>query len=594
MHYASLLRSFCLTGIAGFFLLSGGFAEISAASGQTGDDLARLHALEHQHFQAEWKYDPVSATLEGIHEGDKLFPDLSETNHARNWARLANEEAELKRLDLSDAPLREQNDRDILLATITGEKLYEEVIRPDIHQPDYAISLVTNGIYGLIARDFAPLQNRMSRVIARMVQIPAILNICAQHLNKVPTVYNEIALEDLAGALAFFRNDLPAAFTPISSPSLRQKFSEINQAVIAALQDYGKKLRQLKTSDHFALGRPAMVQLLAEDMIDTPPETIIALGKKRLADDRADFMEVAKQISPDHPEKALEIIRKNHPAEDGLLATVQQQLWDARNFVVARHLVALPSLALPKVRLTPGFEQALFTAATDWPGPFERLHLPSFYNITPPAPYFTSQQKEEALEDFNRPALLNITVHEAMPGHFVQGLYLRSHPQWSLVRRNGGSYTTTEGWAHYAEQMMVEQGFDNHSPALHLMQLQDALLRDCRLIVAFGLHMQNMTLQQATDIMQQQCFQSPVSAYKEARRGTVDPGYFSYALGKMMILKLRDDQQKALGTHFSLLDFHNAILNAGLVPLAVIRKEMPRPTADDQRPAATSDKETVL
>ncbi len=178
------------------------------------------------------------------------------------------------------------------------------------------------------------------------------------------------------------------------------------------------------------------------------------------------------------------------------------------------------------------------------------------------------------LGDFNRPELEITTAHEAMPGHFVQGLTLRAHPEWSLIRKAAGSYATTEGWAHYSEQMMVDQGFGGGDPKIRLMQLQDALLRDCRLVDAFGLHAGGMSLAEATRLMQTECFQSPVSAYKEARRGTEDPGYYSYTLGKLMILHLRADLQQSQGAAFSLTRFHDGLLGAGLVPMKIIRREL--------------------
>jgi uncharacterized protein (DUF885 family) len=165
-------------------------------------------------------------------------------------------------------------------------------------------------------------------------------------------------------------------------------------------------------------------------------------------------------------------------------------------------------------------------------------------------------------------------VHEALPGHYVQYLYMHANPGWSLVRKTGHSYTATEGWAHYSEQMMVDQGLSNHDPKLHLAQLQDALLRDCRLIDSVEMHTHGMSLADATKLMANECFQPPQVAYKEARRGTGDPGYFSYTLGKLMILKLRADTEAKEGKAFTLAHFHDRFQNAGTVPLKIIRREI--------------------
>lgn len=533
-----------------------------------------LHALEHLHYSAEWEDDPVGATLNGLHSGDALLPDISDRAQKHTLARITQEKTALSTLDLSHASQRDQDDRDILLATLKKERLYLEDIQPDRHQPDDALSIVTEGLYGPAARQYAPAPTRLKAVISRMEKIPAFLKIASQRLTTVPAIYKEIALENLSGTFSFIQHDIPAAFHSVKDPTLQKQLAQQTQKTLAALKTYQTFIQDHPSSGSFALGRQRIIKLLASDMIDLSPDSIMQHGEQQLEHDYADFWKVAHHINAQHPERALEQVRQDHPTAEQLIPTVQQQLGNIQHFVQTHHLVSLPSQTLPLVRVTPGFEQALISAATEWPGPFETTHLPSFYDITPPSVHFSPLQKEQALQDFNRPELLNITIHEVMPGHFVQGLFLEAHPNWSLVRRNGGSYTTTEGWAHYVEQMMIEQGVDNASPSLQLMQLQDALLRDCRLLVSFGMHMKGMSLSQATNLMQNRCLQSPVAAYKEARRGTADPGYFSYTLGKMMILRLRSDIKKQQGSHFSLQKFHDNFLNAGLVPVRIIRREL--------------------
>ena len=229
---------------------------------------------------------------------------------------------------------------------------------------------------------------------------------------------------------------------------------------------------------------------------------------------------------------------------------------------------------LPTVAETPAFGRALVFGELDPPGALETHATKAYYYITPPDPSAPKADQEKLLSYFNRSFLQNLSVHEALPGHFVQYLFQRANPQWSIVRATAQSYTATEGWAHYSEQMMLDEGLGNGDPRLRLSQSIDALLRDCRLVVAIEMHTGQITLDQATTLMEQQCFQSTAVAPKEARRGTSDPGYFSYTLGKLEILKLRDDMQKKEGKDFSLTRFHDRFLNAGLVPIAIIRREM--------------------
>ncbi|HUB84819.1 MAG TPA: DUF885 domain-containing protein, partial [Rhizomicrobium sp.] len=233
-----------------------------------------------------------------------------------------------------------------------------------------------------------------------------------------------------------------------------------------------------------------------------------------------------------------------------------------------------PSQMLPVVAETPPFARATIFGETDPPGPLETHATKVYYFITPPDPKSPPAQQAQMLAYWNRPLLQNLTVHESLPGHFTQYLYAHVNPQWSLVRKTAGSYTTTEGWAHYSEQMMLDEGLSKGDPRYRLTQLQDALLRDCRLIVSIKMHTGVMTLAQATDMMQTQCFQPAAVALGEARRGTDDPGYYSYTLGKLEILKLRSDAMAQEGKNFDIEKFHDAFLNAGLVPVSIIRREM--------------------
>jgi len=331
---------------------------------------------------------------------------------------------------------------------------------------------------------------------------------------------------------------VPSAFADVHDRALQDQLAASTRATLAALARYKTFLGDLKANGSFVLGPEVMRELLAADLVDVPIDTIVAAGRAQLAKDRAAFLEAERRLDKDRPADSLVLVRHDHPPADRLIATATEQLKGLQDFVVTHHILTLPAMTLPKVIETPPFERAVITAAMDWPGAFETRGLTSFYQITPPASGLTLQRTEQVLGDFNRPELEITTAHEAMPGHFVQGLTLRAHPEWSLIRKAAQSYATTEGWAHYSEQMMVDEGFGGSDPKIRLMQLHDALLRDCRLVDAFGMHAQGMSLAEATKLMQTKCFQSPVVAYKEARRGTEDPGYYSYTLGKLMILPL--------------------------------------------------------
>ncbi|MBR0559848.1 DUF885 domain-containing protein [Neokomagataea anthophila] len=547
---------------------------LAASSAHAQDAETRLSALETAHFHAEWAASPVGATALGIHSADGALDDMSTKAIAAQTARLHQEQTALQTLDVSSLPQRRRDDRDILLSSISEELLANERIQGFKHNPDTYISFATEALYSLIERDFAPAEERMKDAISRERQIPAMLATGQQQLTTVPAIFLEVSKEDLDGAISFVKDTIPDAFASVKDAALQAQLRTTTAQTLKALNAFKKTLNHTKPHGSFALGADTFRAMLAADMVDEPIDHIIAAGRAQLAKDQTAFDAVAHSIDPTHPENALAENRKDHVGADGLITLIRDQLKDAQSYVLTHQLITLPSNSLPLVTETPPFQRSLITAATEWPGAFETKATTSFYYITPVDPKWNAKQVQTFLEDSNTPTILNITVHEAMPGHFVQGLYLRANPQWSLTRKGAQSYATTEGWAHYTEQMMVEQGFHQQDQHLHLAQLQDALLRDCRLLASFGMHTQGMTLQQATDLMVHSCHQSPMMGYKEARRGTADPGYYSYLLGKLMILHLRDDLKTEQGQNFSLRAFHDALLGSGLVPLKIIRREL--------------------
>jgi hypothetical protein len=533
-----------------------------------------LAEVAEAHYAAEWADSPVAATRLGVHRGDGRLDDVSLANIAVQAGRLHAEQAELAALDPAALSPSERDDRDILSAAIARELLDDETIQPWRHDPDSYVSLAVNAVYDLIDRDFAPLTERMRAAVSRERAMPALFALAEAQLADVPQPFLDIAREDLDGSFDFVGKDAPSAFASVGDQGLQDELAASTKAALAAMDGYKAFLARLQATGSFALGAATMRALLDSDLVDASVEDVVAAGRAQLAKDKAAFLEAEREIDPDKPETSLDLVRRDHPAAEQLLATVSGQLAGLQAFVTERRLVTLPSETLPTVAETPPFQRALTTAAMDWPGPFETTALKSFYYITPPDADFTPEQVEQALGDFNRAELEVTTIHEAMPGHFVQGLTLAAHPEWTLVRKAAQSYATTEGWAHYVEQMVVDEGFGDGDQKLRLMQLQDALLRDCRLLAAFGMHAQGMTLPEATAMMQSECFQSPVAAAKEARRGTEDPGYYSYTLGKLMILRLREDLRRRDGDAFSLARFHDGLLGAGLAPMKIIRREL--------------------
>jgi hypothetical protein len=536
----------------------------------------RFAGLVQEYFNGEWRASPVTATSTGLHDWDSQLDDVSAAAHAKELQRLTSVLTRLRGLDVVKLSPAERDDRDVLAAEIGRSLLEEQTIQRWRHDPSSYVDLITTAVYGLIERDFAPLEDRMRSVIARETLIPHALAEAQKNLTDMPPVFIDIALENLQGAQGFFSKDVPQAFASVTDPALKAKLKASTKSVLDAVADYTSFLQAQKPNAHgsFVLGPQVLQRLLATDMVNVPYDRVLAAGQKQLQKDRAAFLAEEKLVDPKTPDSALQVVEKDHPDTAHLISTAHGDLASLQKFIVEHDILDLPSTALPTVIDTPPFARAMIFGALDWPGPLETHATQAYFFITPPDASEPKDAQNTYLEYFNRPMLQNLAVHEALPGHFTQYLFSHANPDWSLVRKTASSYTATEGWAHYVEQMMLDEGLGNGNPKLRLAQLQDALLRDCRLVASISMHTGKMTLEQATDLMGQQCFQPASVAYKEARRGTADPGYYSYTLGKLEILKLRADVQKQEGKDFSLAKFHDAFLNAALVPISVIRREI--------------------
>ena len=537
---------------------------------------ASFASLSKAYFAEEYAAHPTEATASGLHAGDALLDDVSAAAHTRDAARLHATLAALQALPAGALSPIEHHDRDVLAAEIGGQLLELETVQQWRHNPATYVDLATSGVYQIIERDFAPLPARLASAASRERQIPAMFAEARRNLTDMPPVYIEIALEEIDGTEGFLRHDVPAAFASVKDARQQAELAAAGQQALAALADYKAWLTGQKPLAHgrFEIGIDGLARLLAADMVTASPAEVLAAGRAQLARDQDAFRTAARAVDPKDPDGALAEIEADHPGAAQLIATARDGLAALQRFIADRHIVDLPAQTLPVVGETPPFSRALVFGELDPPGPFETRAVTAYYYITPPDAADPPAKQDRYLAYFNRPLLQNLSVHEALPGHFTQFLFSQAHPEWSDIRKTAHSYTVTEGWAHYSEQMMLDEGLGGGGAKLRLAQLQDALLRDCRLVASISMHTGAMTLPAAAEMMARQCFQPASVAYKEARRGTSDPGYFSYTLGKLEILKLRRDVQAAEGGAFSLARFHDRFLAAGLVPVAVIRREM--------------------
>jgi uncharacterized protein (DUF885 family) len=548
---------------------------------------AEYDRLVDQFFDAYFTLSPSAATSAGLHQYDSLLEDYSRGGVERAIATAKEYQARFEKLDASGLTPEQQADRELVLAHIDGELLELEEIRGWEKNPDEYSSGIAESAFTIMSRKFAPPQQRLGALVARERQMPKVFEEARHNLKNPPRIYTEVALDQLPGIIAFFQNDVPAAFTEVTDAELAAGFKQANDAVIAALEGYEKFLREeLLPASHgdFRIGAANYRKKLAYDeMVDIPLDRLLQAGYADLHRNQEEFKRVASLLdSSKTAAQAAAELQDDYPAPAELIPAFRQLLGSLRDYIAAQRIVAIPPSGPPVLEETPAFMRALTFASMDTPGPYEQIAKEAFFNVTLPEASWPAQRVKEFMGGFNRSIMVSVAVHEVYPGHYVQFLWLQHVP--SKVRKLLGCSSNAEGWAHYTEQMMLDQGYgrdpkvpeekDGNFLKLRLGQLQDALLRDARFIAGISMHTGSMTFDQAIDFFVKEGYQPREVAERETRRGTSDPTYLVYTLGKLQILKLRDDYKRKMGSKFSLEEFHNTFLQQGYPPVKLIREAM--------------------
>ena len=522
-------------------------------------------------------FAPARATEAGLHAYDAELPAYSQREVAAEIARAKRALAELAGIPKESLAHENRLDALLLENSIRAHLLDLENIRMWERDPDFYNGVISRALFLLVQRDFAPLDERLRSLIARERRVPEIFRSARANLANPPAIYTKIATLQVASEIRFLRDDLPRAITGARDAALKAEFAQVNQR---AIEEYGKFLEYLKTDlasrskGSFALGAENYrKKLLYEEMVDLPLDRLLEIGEKALRQTQDCFKATAALIDSEKPPAAvIAQLSQDHPDAERLLAETQAGLEDLRNFVTSHRIVTIPSAENPRVVETPAFMRALTFASMDSPGAFEETSTEAFYNVTLPERDWSDTQREQHLRAFGRNGIRVTSIHEVFPGHYTQFLWVKRAP--TKVRKLLGADTNAEGWAHYAEQMMLEEGYGEGDPKLLLSQLHEALLRLCRYIVGLRMHTRGMTLEEGIAFFEREGWQERANAEREAMRGTSDPTYLVYTLGKLQLLKLREDYQKKVGDRFNLREFHDRFLSFGYPPIKLIREEM--------------------
>jgi uncharacterized protein (DUF885 family) len=542
------------------------------APASSGAGFARL---VDDYFDAKFAFEPSTATADGFHDRDKVLEDRSAARLAARIAELKQFAARFAGLDRSRLSFDDAIDAEVLEAQARAELLDLETLAVWTHNPMGYAEIPGNAVDVIMKRNFAPAPERLRAIIARLSSVPALYAAARANLAAPPKEFTDLAIRMTKGSVGFFESDVATWAHEAAGPDvgLRAQFDAANAVVVEATRSFADWLEKdllPRSKGAYAIGADNFrAKLRFEELVDEPLDALLARGEANLQKDRDAFVATARKIDAKAtPAQVIKKLSDQHPTADDLIPSVARSIESARQFVVSHDLVTVPSEVRPHIEETPPYARSGTFASMDTPGPFETRATEAFYYVTPVEKDWDAQHREEHLRAFNKYVVASMNVHEAYPGHYLQFLYAPRFP--TKTRKLIASGTNVEGWAHYSEQMMVDEGFGDGDPKIRLAQLEEALLRDCRYVVGIKLHTQGMTVEEGAKVFVERGFQEPANGYEEARRGAYNPTYLYYTLGKLQIQALRDEYRQKTGR--SLKAFHDAFVAQGGLPIPLVRR----------------------
>ena len=515
--------------------------------------------------------DPYFAVYQGRHEYDGQIPDWSEAGLRRMQDFLKSSIAEARAIDDATLSPDERFERDYLVKVAEGRLFWmEDADQPHTNPTFYINDGLDPNVY--IARPYADAPTRMRAFIAFARRVPAAAaQIRANLKMPMPLSFIDYGKAGFAGFADYYVGDAKAAFADVKDPALQAEFDAAAGAASRAMRDLAGWLESGRASatQDFALGGERFSRmLLATEGVDTPLDQLEAIGRADLKRNQDALRSACNQFAPGRTiAQCMARMSANKP-KDGPVAEARRQIPELRAFVLAKDLATIPGTEQALVEEAPPYNRQNF-AYIDPPGPYEH-GIPSVYYIAPPDPSWSRQMQRDYVP--GKADLLFTSVHEVMPGHFLQ--FLHANRSSSIFGRVFVGYAFAEGWAHYGEEMMWEAGLGDGSPEIHIGQLSNALLRDCRLLSAIGIHARGMTQEQSRRMFRDECFQDEGNARQQSARGTYDPAYLNYTMGKLMIRKLREDWTATRGGRAAWKAFHDQFLSYGGPPIPLVRQRM--------------------
>jgi uncharacterized protein (DUF885 family) len=563
-----------------FLLFSCDQPKTPAQNSVSGD--AAFQKLSDDYLTGYLAWRPGNGVALGYHQYDGKVTDLSKESLGKELGRLKDFDQKMAATDTTSLSPQAFYDFRILRSAIKNEIFNFEDMGVYNKNPMTYPGALDVSIY--IKRDFAPLEDRVKSIIAIEKTAPNVFAAAKENLkDTLPKPYVNLAINITQGAAAFLAGDLKVALKGLKNDTLIKAFNAANKIAIDGLNGYADwltKTKLPKANNNYAIGEASYKKmLLYSEGITLSPEKILAIGLEQLKKEQETFNAAAKTINPNKsPVEVYHDLQKEHPTAENLIPEVKKNVEAIRKFLTDKNIVTMPANVNLVVTETPQYARATSTASNDDPGPFETKATEAFYYVTPVDPSWTPQQKEDWLRQFDYYTTDNVTIHEAYPGHYTQFLHLNASSA-TRIEKIFSSYAYVEGWAHYCEKMMADEGYGHNGDTVRaakyrLAQSGDALLRLCRLCVSIKTHCQGMNVDDATKFFIDNWHQGDKPSRQEALRGTFDPGYLFYTIGKLEILKLRADYEKQEGKNFSLKKFHDEVLNHGMPQIRLLREVM--------------------
>ncbi|GGC09299.1 hypothetical protein GCM10011494_29950 [Novosphingobium endophyticum] len=511
--------------------------------------------------------DPAFAVYQGAHQHDGRLPDWSEAGLKERAAFLHSVIAGAGAFTgLSDP---DRFERDYLVQVARGQLFWlEDADKPHANPAFYIDGGLDPNVY--VSRNYADKPARMKAMIAFFRAVPeAAKNIRGNLKTEMPASFIKLGVAGFGGFAQYYRGDARAAFADVRDPALQAQFKEASEKAAAAMQDLADWLAKAAPTQDFALGAERFSRMLAAtEAVDAPLDRLEAVGRADLKRNQEALGKACASYAPGKDiQGCFDKMRADKP-QGGPVIAARKQIPELTAFVKEKDLVSIPGTERALVEESPPYNRQN-SAYIDPPGPFEK-GIPSIYYISPPDPSWPEQKQQDYIPGRND--LLFTSVHEVMPGHFLQFLHSNRSPSW--VGRLWVGYAFAEGWAHYAEELTWEAGLGDGDPGVHVGQISNALLRNCRYLSAIGLHARGMTQEEAKRMFMDECYQDEGTAEQQAARGTYDPAYLNYTLGKLMIRKLREDWTATRGGRTAWKPFHDAFLSYGGPPIPLVRQAM--------------------